>query len=146
MVSRPDLLYPCKSGNKNPGLPLEMTSKKLWSCTLKIPWNSNINLFLGLYVIIYHFYIILVNYVCDKDWVLYQTECYYFGPVGNQSLKNWYDANDFCKSSGAYLVVIGDPYEMSFVTGMYSSAQDSLLLGIYQWKLYIVFGHTDIKA
>ncbi|XP_060586405.1 uncharacterized protein LOC132742102, partial [Ruditapes philippinarum] len=57
-----------------------------------------------------------VNYVCDKDWVLYQTECYYFGPVGNQSLKNWYDANDFCKSSGAYLVVIGDPYEMSFVT------------------------------
>ncbi|XP_053398682.1 uncharacterized protein LOC128556876 isoform X2 [Mercenaria mercenaria] len=57
-----------------------------------------------------------VNYICDHDWVLFRGECYYFGPVRNQSLKNWYDANDFCKSSGAQLVVIGNPYEMSFVT------------------------------
>lgn len=59
----------------------------------------------------------LVLYKCDPDWVQHDGRCYYFGPVRNQSLKNWADANDYCKSSGGNLVIIGDPYEMSFVTG-----------------------------
>ncbi|KAL4230751.1 hypothetical protein ACF0H5_011126 [Mactra antiquata] len=53
---------------------------------------------------------------CDKDWILHGSNCYYFGPVRNQSLKNWGDANDFCRSSGGNLVIISDPYEMSFIT------------------------------
>lgn len=58
-----------------------------------------------------------VFYRCDVNWKLFRNKCYYFGPVGQQSLKNWYDAHDYCKSfSGGNLVVIGDPYEMSFVT------------------------------
>ena len=68
-----------------------------------------------------------MNFVCDNDWVLFRAECYYFGPVRNQSLKTWYDANDFCKSSGANLVVIGDPYEMSFITGMYSQKTNMVM-------------------
>ena len=62
-------------------------------------------------------YFVTATYHCDPDWILYSKKCYYFGPLRNQSSKTWDEAKAYCQATGGSLVVIGDPYEISFVTG-----------------------------
>lgn len=57
------------------------------------------------------------TYACEQDWKVFGKKCYYFGPIKTQTTKTWERARDYCASSGGNLVIIDDPYEMSFVTG-----------------------------
>ncbi|XP_013397759.1 uncharacterized protein LOC106164412 [Lingula anatina] len=77
---------------------------------------------------------------CDDGWKAYSYSCYYFVPF----LRNWANAQRYCKNFGATLVRVNDNNEQAYLTSQLGSSfstgevwtdlSDSATPGTYKWS------------